>query len=148
MKISVLLIGILVISGLFFAIAIPTDPGVLLIRNAVKCADAPNLFKSLESQGNKFNKTYKPDFIATKSSLSSARSTLFACSNSDYDCASKAYVPFDALMQQATALYFKAGFLGVLYNGYSWYLPSGDSVMGDYNGYLANYRSCVHPIIT
>ena len=137
---SMLLIGVLVISGLLFAIALPpvNDSGVLLIRNAVKCADAPNLFKSLETQGNSFNNSHKDEFKAIKSGLSSARSTLWLCYN-NIDCANRAYIPFDALMQQASALYFKAGFFGVLYN---------PAVMTDYLLDMATYRNCLNPIIT
>ncbi len=147
---SMLMIGLLVMSGLFFAsaIPIPLDPGVKQLRIAVNCAfngDGPSLFKSLNLQGNTFNTSFSGQFATTGSSLISARSALWACANNNYDCTSKKYIPFDALMQQASALYFRAGLLGVFYNGYSWYNPTSPSVVSYYNVFLANYRSCVLP---
>jgi len=133
---SMLLIGLLILAGIFFA-GPPPDPFVHQLQIKADCASPPFLFTSLKNQAHSFNKTYDGPFEAAQGHVSSAHSALHSCGN-DRACANSAYKSFDNYMQQATNLYFQSGYLGVLYNSYGW-----STVISDYLNDLANYRDCV-----
>jgi len=141
---SIILLGLLVLAGLFFAGGPPLDPYVFNMVMKMGCSyvrTPPNLFVSLNTTANGFNNTYAANFATLNSNLHSTITSMAAnCAPTDRACIASYYHTFDGYMQQATLYYFKAGYLGVLHGTTTW-----NTVFTNYRNMHSTYRACLIP---